>query len=582
LMTGVGGQPADASSFRLVTSGMSGLESCRKNALDQITTESHDFVCSNVQFKALAADDKQTAMAVVLQQLVASHAPAASKENMEKKVIGVLCGNKSNTCASLADMQQMVSLEAEVVPIYACESFDNMMACEEEVKETVKAATLRHKKLDILVLDVTFPYAMAQVFEKLFRDKVFHSRIMEEFQLVVTPVPHGENWRTVFLDRFRTDLVLFDPAHRANLRITNADTGNNYTFVDWCLFSSGDEDFFKHLSSAVAAIEAQTGMKTEVDEVANGIINTIAEFQPPKIFKDSDYDRTRAVSQWTSQTPVGHQTIFQMALQPPKTGLEIGEEVLAMDEPGPWDMVYVLATVVDILEDEELEEDYLLRYQGGPGGNDYGIHPFSRDQIRKFSEVDEEMSASLEVGDLVLYEYEDRLYTNGVISQKEEGHKYSIYLLNTDGRKLHGVPRSSLMHQFESADFIEDIPDLSIPELLGAFAYALKTEVLEENEQMSLIDSFPIGAGVVQTAFWKGGHAILKWDGSKQVEINLFTYEEDFDLRLAFQEAFTGQLDYVQTVARDEQPRGYGGIVNFASEIESPPHWIEKILTATE
>ena len=77
------------------------------------------------------------------------------------------------------------------------------------------------------------------------------------------------------------------------------------------------------------------------------------------------------------------------------------------------------------------------------------------------------------------------------------------------------------------------------------------------------------------TAFWNEGHAILKWDGMKRVDINFFTFNEDMDIRLVFQDAFCDQIDYMVSVARDEHPRGYGSIVNFESEIKNPPHWVK-------
>jgi hypothetical protein len=308
-------------------------------------------------------------------------------------------------------------------------------------------------------------------------------------------------------------------------------------------------------------------MKVEVEKVANGIVNLIADFKPSKVFKDSDYDKTRSLSQWSSQTPVGHQTFFQLTLQPPKTSLKVGEEVLAEHEPGPWNMKYGHA----IVRGKTPDGGYLVQYD-----REENVESITRDQIRKFSDADMDMSTSFEVGDLIFYEGDDGVFNNGVISQKEGDFKYSIYLLNTSGKKVHGVPRSSLINQFESADFVEKIPDLSIPKILGAFGYALKKEALEEGEEMSFMNSYPIGSGVVMTAFWKDGHAILKWDGLHHIDINLFTYEEDFDTRIAFQHSFCSQLDYIKPLARDEHPRGYGGVVNFASEIQSPPQWVTK------
>ena len=149
---------------------------------------------------------------------------------------------------------------------------------------------------------------------------------------------------------------------------------------------------------------------------------------------------------------------------------------------------------------------------------------------------------------------------------------YSIYLLNPSGTKLYDVQRKELMYQFETADFYQEIPDLSISTIFDAFENSVE-KTIAKSEKISS-DSIHIGSGLVITASWSNGHSILKWDGKKRVDINVFTYEEDMESRIAFQVAFSNQIEYMKSVTRDEHPRGYGGIVNFKSEIAKPPHWI--------
>ena len=43
---------------------------------------------------------------------------------------------------------------------------------------------------------------------------------MERNHMILTPVVEEEAWRNVLIDRFRTDIVLFDGAHRADLRFS--------------------------------------------------------------------------------------------------------------------------------------------------------------------------------------------------------------------------------------------------------------------------------------------------------------------------------------------------------------------------
>jgi len=567
LIKAVGGNSQESTtSFRFVAGGMSGLDSCQKDILTQVASEAEALLCQDADNSVAftSADSAyDSAMSSILSDLVTSLMPHHDDE--VSSVIGILCGDKTSVCSSLETAKKLDTLPLEVVPIYACNSFDEMRLCEKEIYEKFKATVTQHKKLDALVMDTTLPFSMGQIIESIFNNPITHNKIMERTNLVLTPVVEEEGWRNVLIDRFRTDIVLFDGAYRADLRFSKIESGKKIFSLKWSLFSAYDDDFFHRLSSTLSIIKENTDFEPEVEEIANGIVNYVADFQPSNEFTDSDYDKTRSIAQWDSQTPMGHQTMFQMNIQPPKVRLDEGERLLAEHQPGPWDIMYGGAVVVEYLGDEK----YHVLYDG-----DSEPETINRDQIRKFSEADIDLSISFEVGDLIFYKNSRSIHQNGVISRADEDGTYSIYLLNTSGQKLYGVQRNELIYQFETADFYQDIPDLSVPTLLGAFEKALEKKIVGSGK-LSSIESFPIGSGVVFTAFWNKGHSILKWDGVKRVDVNVFTYEEDIDMRLAFQDAFCGEIDYMKSVARDEHPRGYGSIVNFGSEISKPPHWIQ-------
>jgi Spermine/spermidine synthase domain len=568
LVEAMGGSMKDmnTSSFRFVSSGMSGLEQCQKNVITQVAAQTNDSICSSLAETGSAVDEaamKSNASFVheVLQDLVLKLKPSVSPSSTESAV-AVFCGSQE-LCPVLNAMEDL-AVEAGnmvIVPFHACKSLDDMPACHEKIASELASAVAANKKFDIVVLDVSVPFKMGQIIDKIFSDKVTYGKTLEESQLLLTPVPAGQSWRTKLLDQFRTDLALFDPAHRANVRFHKE---NEY--IEWCIFSSGDHNFFRFLSSAIAEIEKKTGWKPSVEEVTNGIINEIVDFSPPKVFKDSDYEKTRAFSQWKSQTPVGHQTLYQMALLPPKTPVELEERILAEHEPGPWDMRYGGAVVKRVIDNDT----YSVLYDGEEIED-----VITRGQIRKFSPADHDMTTTLEVGDLIFYNNPYGILQNGVISKVESDGTYSIYLLNTSGEKKYGIPRNQLIHQFESTNYVESVPDLSVPVLKAAFETALRNTILKDSSNPHTMQSFMVGGGVVITVFWSQGHGILKWDGLKRVDINLFTYTEDIEGRIAFQNAFVGEIDYMNGVARDEHPRGYGRIVNFANEMKTPPQWAQ-------
>jgi hypothetical protein len=146
-------------------------------------------------------------------------------------------------------------------------------------------------------------------------------------------------------------VLLFDTAYHAYLQIVDS-SGNETASFKWSLFSSGNFEFFKDLSAGISAFETKHhGLVVNVEQVVNGIINLIADFEV-KEFRNSDYDKTRAIQQWKSQQPMGHQTLFHFAQKLAKIPLELGEIVLAEISPGPWNMKYRIAKVNQVLNDQ--------------------------------------------------------------------------------------------------------------------------------------------------------------------------------------------------------------------------------------
>jgi len=83
-----------------------------------------------------------------------------------------------------------------------------------------------------------------------------------------------------------------------------------------------------------------------------------------------------------------------------------------------------------------------------------------------------------------------------------------------------------------------------------------------------------VGDGCMFVAFWSGGSVVVVWDGRKHIDLNLFTYDENNRVATHFSRIFKLSMR-MKTVLHDEQPRGYGDVVNFLSDIEprGDPHW---------
>jgi len=117
---------------------------------------------------------------------------------------------------------------------------------------------------------------------------------------------------------------------------------------------------------------------------------------------------------------------------------------------------------------------------------------------------------------------------------------------------------------------------LSSDKVKSALEGALLRVKLEPRMTGAEVHEFTnVGDGSVMIVFWEGGNIMINWDGRFHVDINIFTASEDFKTHTEFQENFMAQLPLMNLALLDEQPRGYGRVVNFSNDIEPrvDAHW---------
>lgn len=113
---------------------------------------------------------------------------------------------------------------------------------------------------------------------------------------------------------------------------------------------------------------------------------------------------------------------------------------------------------------------------------------------------------------------------------------------------------------------------------LQAETYALAAEEIsrafsESLKRMNYASAFnafdEVGAGILLTNSFEEGSSILVWDGLTHIDINLFCTDESVELANSFGNYFVEEMNgVVQQTLRDDQPRGYGRVVNFQSDID--------------
>lgn len=108
---------------------------------------------------------------------------------------------------------------------------------------------------------------------------------------------------------------------------------------------------------------------------------------------------------------------------------------------------------------------------------------------------------------------------------------------------------------------------------------SVTAEEAKELGQVELHQVADVGDGGVVVASWSGGNVLVLWDGRKHLDLNWFSYEESAEMANECAYLFKSQFPKkLATALQDDQPRGYGRVVNFLSDLpegvpRKHPHW---------
>ena len=364
-----------------------------------------------------------------------------------------------------------------------------------------------------------------------------------------------EQWREMFVQRFLTEISPFLPSNQARLSVSNAGT--------LLFFSAGNSKFYNNLLTVLSKLQTD-GQKVAVDNIIGGHPAYTPNFAP-KFFNNKSFDNTRAFQQWNSQTSIAIQTILQMELQAPKTPLKKGEVVLFQEDNHIRFGTWIKAEVINQNDD--------LSYFVSTERSDVHTPKVPRDALRRLDfDVNATPLPTIDIGARVLFKRHHHWEQGFVVSRSADDRKYEIRTNSGDGAIVERdvdevMPQDEHTHE-------DQLPTLSISLVEKVFRKALSI-IATDNSLEFFQQSHSIGDGCILTAAWKRGAAVVVWDGDKHIDINLLVDEEEDSWIEIFHDEFSKRIPFLAAVRRDEQPRGYGGVVNFAGEVrrEVDPIW---------
>jgi len=253
-------------------------------------------------------------------------------------IVVVLCPNDSIRCRALDYMDF-----GRVVTFRACPSITNgdeshLEKCEEKMRETITTATNNSEKIRAIVMDSEAPRELGQITTKLFVNDASSYQWLSHDYLVLAPsstrTGFHSSWRYQMLERFRTDLVEFNPVYHATVTFRSKTSITSKWTVG--LLSAGNVRFYGHLLDSLDVIrnsqqEDGTLLFNDVAlvETKTGAITHIPDYQPNKWATHSDYDLEPAKQQYSEQVPVGSQLLVQHEMVPDSPhDIQVGDRVL--------------------------------------------------------------------------------------------------------------------------------------------------------------------------------------------------------------------------------------------------------------
>jgi spermidine synthase len=463
-------------------------------------------------------------------------------------VIVVFCPSQGSPCKGLEAFKNKNGIKGpRVVPVWSCISEENSqsnLACDATTHEIMRL-TASHAKINGIVLDPNVPKRMGQILYKILSDNQIRNRLLAKNYIVLAPITDSsKSWGKALLERFRTNLTTFSPAYHAEIVF-----GDRSETSQVNVFSSGNYEFHANLVDVIKKCENSTGLAIEVKSVRDGFLNYITDFEATKTATDADYDNISAREQWDSQHPVGMQTMFQYEVQPPLMSLSPGARVLRNHNNHVFVGTWNLATVKSMKDDGTYDviDD-----------NGLDISGIIRSSLR---ELDASSQAGPMTGHVLIRE--GNIWRQGKILEQLPDATYKVHIFDNFGSQTI-VRQSELIRQSPETRDKDPGPTISSPLLEKILFEATETFL---NVNINVVPEYG-DDGCMITAFWSKGSAILTWDVHSEISLNLFTHEEDSAMHKSFGSAFTEKIPYLALVSHNQQPRGFGRVMNFKRDMQ--------------
>ena len=595
---GSGKKEESTSSFRIVAGGMFGVETWKEDQINR-GPRYHDCEESIKPNTRGVFTDTDTADKITSELL---HLIDSASINAF-----VVCGERP-PCSSLESIKANQNV-GKIIPIWTCvnntDGFDSSRECESQVfGKLMNEVEESGRRFDAIIFDTSVPFMMGRV---VLRVLSLSGEVRSDQSILLQPdciiiansVDVTKTWRRAMLDRIRRDVLYWDPVFRAELLLNTTDES-----MEVGLVLGGDKLFISHFYDLIKRVENEYDLVSDFRNIqgANFSDQEDDEYEPLFYAPDA-FDQTDNVEQWTTQQPLGYQTISQLEVETPEDTLAVGNIVEVIWGDG---QTYK-AKILHVHPDDSADVEYF----GGNIENKVNRMMITTQRSQFELQLITEASQLFE-GDMVEVslpdESEKTISYNGLVTAinddgtfdifypetKEEGHDIDPTETETFRRIVTVTSESP-----PSTSAVDTRPNLSCAMIKDSLKYALSVlaDTLPEINTAQTSEFTSLGDGCLVVAVWKaGGSVSALWDGRFHVDLNLYfsnvesravadlfllNFKNGRDMTEEGAESDdTVTIPKLRTVLRDEMPRGIGRVVNFQRDLdqfeEEEPLWTQK------
>merc|ERR1712060_833897 len=145
-------------------------------------------------------------------------------------------------------------------------------------------------------------------------NRINRKRLLSSEVVVLTT--GDEMWKKEWLDRFRNEVIIYDPLFIAqtffnSTKSTIAIAPSLARTYEFCILSNHNE-FIGNLVNIALSISQRAVLVPDIMNIYGGRAAYMPNFEATQFFSPEAYNQTESLDQWKTQQPLSFQPVFQL------------------------------------------------------------------------------------------------------------------------------------------------------------------------------------------------------------------------------------------------------------------------------